>query len=70
MSLGQNLINEFKRKVCKRRVKTIKDFEKELRTKIRDEFETKPILILQEFYLLVSFNCGKISEMGDIVGLK
>lgn len=52
-------------------VKTINDFQKELRTKIRDKFEIeKQIPILQEFYLSVSLNYGRILEMGDIGGLK
>ena len=52
-------------------VKTINDFQKELRTKIRDKFEIeKQIPILQEFYLSVSLNYGRILEIGDIGGLK
>ena len=52
-------------------VKTIKDFEKELRKKLLMslKLKEKPILILKEFYLLVSVNYGIKLELEVIVGL-
>ena len=52
-------------------VKTIKDFEKELRKKLLMslKLKEKPILILKEFYLLVSVNYGIKLEQEVIVGL-
>lgn len=52
-------------------VKTIKEFEKELRKKLLMslKLKEKPILILKEFYLLVSVNYGIKLEQEVIVGL-
>lgn len=52
-------------------VKTIKEFEKELRKKLLMslKLKEKPILILKEFYLLVSVNYGIKLELEVIVGL-
>lgn len=52
-------------------VKTIKEFEKELRKKLLMslKLKEKPILILKEFYLLVSGNYGMKLEQEVIVGL-
>ena len=52
-------------------VKTIKEFEKELRKKLLMslKLKEKPILILKEFYLLVSVNYGMKLEQEVIVGL-
>ena len=52
-------------------VKTIKEFEKELRKKLLMslKLKEKPILILKEFYLLVSVNYGTKLEQEVIVGL-
>ena len=52
-------------------VKTIKEFEKELRKKLLMslKLKEKPILVLKEFYLLVSVNYGIKLEQEVIVGL-
>lgn len=52
-------------------VKTIKEFEKELRKKLLMslKLKEKPIVILKEFYLLVSVNYGIKLEQEVIVGL-
>ena len=52
-------------------VRTIKEFEKELRKKLLMslKLKEKPILILKEFYLLVSVNYGIKLEQEVIVGL-
>lgn len=53
-------------------VKTITNFEKQLRKKLLMslKLKEKPILILKEFYLLVSVNYGIKLELEVIVGLK
>ena len=52
-------------------VKTLKDFEKELRTKETSlNLKEKLMKILQEFYLLKRLNYGIKLELKVIAGLK
>ena len=62
----------FKEIQKKMNVKTLKDFEKELRKKKLEmslKLKEKPIPILK-FYLQLSLNYGKILKMVGMVGLR